>query len=93
MASGVAGAGAAVLVTQAVGGVAATNVQAAIAELDSEKANLASPALTGNPTAPTPSLGDNDTSIATTAFVTAAIDAAPKPVGSVLYLSTYFGGF
>lgn len=32
-------------------------------------APLASPALTGNPTAPTPALGDNDTSIATTAFV------------------------
>jgi hypothetical protein len=35
------------------------------------KAPLASPALTGNPTAPTPSAGDNDTSIATTAFVSA----------------------
>lgn len=34
------------------------------------KAPLASPALTGNPTAPTPTAGDNDTSIATTAFVT-----------------------
>ena len=33
------------------------------------KAPLASPALTGNPTAPTAALGDNDTSIATTAFV------------------------
>lgn len=33
------------------------------------KADLASPAFTGNPTAPTPSAGDNDTSIATTAFV------------------------
>lgn len=33
------------------------------------KAPLASPALTGNPTAPTPSAGDSDTSIATTAFV------------------------
>lgn len=32
-------------------------------------APLASPALTGNPTAPTPSAADNDTSIATTAFV------------------------
>lgn len=32
------------------------------------KATLASPALTGNPTAPTPSQGDNDTSIATTAY-------------------------
>src|SRR4029077_9980797 len=30
---------------------------------------LVSPAFTGNPTAPTPAPGDNDTSIATTAFV------------------------
>jgi predicted nucleic acid-binding protein len=36
---------------------------------------LASPAFTGNPTAPTPSPGDNDLSIATTAFVSAAITA------------------
>lgn len=33
------------------------------------KAPLNSPAFTGNPTAPTPAAGDNDTSIATTAFV------------------------
>jgi hypothetical protein len=39
------------------------------------KAPLESPALTGNPTAPTPTLGDNDTSIATTAFVNAEIAA------------------
>lgn len=32
-------------------------------------APLASPSLTGNPLAPTPALGDNDTSVATTAFV------------------------
>jgi hypothetical protein len=36
-------------------------------------APLASPAFTGNPTAPTPAAGDNDTSIATTAFVQSAI--------------------
>lgn len=36
------------------------------------KAPLASPVFTGNPTAPTPTAGDNDTSIATTAFVQAA---------------------
>lgn len=36
-------------------------------------APLASPALTGNPTAPTPSPGDSDTTIATTGFVAAAI--------------------
>jgi hypothetical protein len=34
-------------------------------------APLASPALTGNPTAPTPTTADNDTSIATTAYVQA----------------------
>ena len=40
------------------------------------KAPLASPAFTGNPTAPTPTTGDNDTSIATTAFVTTAVSTA-----------------
>lgn len=39
------------------------------------KANLASPALTGNPTAPTQTLGNNSTRIATTAFVAAALAA------------------
>lgn len=33
------------------------------------KADLNSPAFTGSPTSPTPSAGDSDTSIATTAFV------------------------
>lgn len=40
------------------------------------KANLASPALTGNPTAPTQSPSDNSTKIATTAYVDAAVAAA-----------------
>lgn len=39
------------------------------------KAPLASPTFTGNPTAPTASPGDNDTTIANTAFVTAAVAA------------------
>jgi predicted nucleic acid-binding Zn-ribbon protein len=39
------------------------------------KANIASPALTGTPTAPTASLGTNTTQIATTAFVKAEVDA------------------
>lgn len=39
-------------------------------------ATLASPALTGNPTAPTQLPGNNSTRLATTAFVTAAIAAA-----------------
>jgi hypothetical protein len=42
----------------------------AISSVDlSGYAPLASPALTGNPTAPTPATADNDTSIATTAYV------------------------
>jgi hypothetical protein len=36
-------------------------------------ATLASPTFTGDPKAPTPTAGDNDTSVATTAFVTTAI--------------------
>jgi Pectate lyase superfamily protein len=36
-------------------------------------APLDSPTFTGNPTAPTPTVGDNDTSIATTAFVNTAM--------------------
>lgn len=45
---------------------------------------IASPIFTGDPQAPTPSPGDNDTSIATTAFVQAAIGAigTPAPVGA-----------
>jgi hypothetical protein len=40
------------------------------------KAPLASPGLTGTPTAPTQSAGDNTTAIATDAFVTTAVNAA-----------------
>lgn len=50
-------------------GLSATEVEGALDELDTEKAPLASPAFTGNPTAPTPAVSDDDTSIATTAFV------------------------
>src|SRR5262249_41681527 len=43
------------------------------AAVNQNYAPLASPVFTGDPQAPTPTAGDNDTSIATTAFVTAAI--------------------
>lgn len=46
------------------------------------KAPLASPALTGTPTAPTPSAGTNNTTLATTAFVAAA-DALRIPFSAV----------
>lgn len=57
---------------------------ATTAAVASTYAPLASPALTGNPTAPTPTAGDNDTSIATTAFVTTAVAS----VGGVTLLGT-----
>lgn len=47
-------------------------------------ATIASPTFTGDPKAPTPSPGDNDTSLATTAFVTAAIAAISFPGASLL---------
>jgi len=42
---------------------------------DTSRAPLASPTFTGDPKAPTPTPGDSDTSIATTAFVAAAVVA------------------
>ncbi|WP_020616156.1 phage tail protein [Paenibacillus daejeonensis] len=42
-------------------------------------ARLASPALTGNPTAPTQAAGNSSTRLATTAFVTTAIGNIPLP--------------
>lgn len=68
-----------------VGGISATNVQAALAELDSEKAsntnlalkaNIESPGFTGAPTAPTASAGTDTTQLATTAFTTNAVNVA-----------------
>lgn len=50
-----------------------TNAQVPVGAVTQYAATLfSSPSLTGNPTAPTPAPGDNDTSIATTAFVQAA---------------------
>jgi len=53
-------------------------------QIDS-KAPIASPTFTGNPTAPTPAQGDNDTSIATTAFVRTEFSpiASPTFTGTV----------
>jgi hypothetical protein len=56
------------------------------------KAPLASPALTGNPTAPTPTAGDNDTSIATTAFVTTAVAGVSGGGSFDLAQQMAFGG-
>jgi hypothetical protein len=51
------------------------------AQIDS-KANIASPALTGAPTAPTATLGTNTTQIATTAFVQSADSGNVKLTGN-----------
>ena len=61
-----------------------------INSLNLNKADLASPNLSGNPTAPTQSTPDNSTRLATTAFVKAAIPAAldAKWKGSDQYVST-----
>ena len=60
----------------------ASSTQTMQAQMD-EKAPLASPALTGTPTAPTPTAGDSSTQIATTAFVGTQV-AASTPAGAVL---------
>ena len=77
------------------GSLVATDVQAAIEELDAEKAGLASPALTGTPTTPTAALGTNTTQIASTAFVKAAldalVDAAPGALDTLNELAAALG--
>ena len=54
----------------------------AIASAISSKSDINSPTFTGTPAAPTASSGTNTTQVATTAFVTAALQAV-YPVGSV----------
>lgn len=56
------------------------------------KANLASPALTGTPTAPTATTGTNTTQIATTAFVQDAISNASLTLASNNTALTQSGG-
>jgi len=49
-------------------------------------APINSPAFTGNPTAPTPAPGDNDTSIATTAFVQDAVTTGAVSDSKLYYM-------
>lgn len=68
------------------GGTGATTAAAALTALGA--ASLAGPAFTGNPTAPTPAIFDNDTSLATTEFVQRALGnfryATPVAVATTL---------
>lgn len=59
----------------------ATSSMATKAEVDA-KANAADAVLTGNPTAPTQTAGNDSTRIATTAFIQAAITALGLKTGS-----------
>jgi microcystin-dependent protein len=76
--------GAALPVTS--GGTGVTTSTGSGANVLGTSPTIASPALTGTPTAPTASVGTNTTQIATTAFVTAGLVAA-YPIGSI-YMST-----
>jgi hypothetical protein len=71
------------------------NYAATITALLALKAPLASPALTGTPTAPTVAGGDNSTKIATTAFVAAAvaalINSAPGALDTLKELADAIG--
>jgi len=87
------------------GNIASTDVQSALAELDTEKADaaattaalaakapLASPALTGTPTAPTAAQGTNTTQVATTAFtraeIAALVNSAPGTLDTLGEIAT-----
>lgn len=59
----------------------------AIASAVASKADTASPTFTGTPAAPTAASGTNTTQLATTAFVTAALQAV-YPVGSIYVNAT-----
>ena len=50
------------------GGISANNVQSALVELDTEKAPLGSPALSGTPTTPLPAVDSSSDQIASTRF-------------------------
>ncbi len=73
--------------TSGAGTLSATdNVLQAIQKLNGNdllKAPLASPALTGTPTAPTVATSDNSTTIATTAFVKSAVASSTAGVSSI----------
>lgn len=65
-----------------------TNIDTAL----SGKAPLASPALTGTPTAPTAASGTNTDQIATTAFVKDAVDNGLAVADAMVYKGTLAGG-
>lgn len=72
------------------GTIPEASVAGLVADL-AAKAALASPAFTGNPTVPTAAPGDNDTTAASTAFVTAAVAAGSGGVSSDSVFAWFMG--
>lgn len=70
----------------ALSGIAESAITGLVSDL-AAKAPLASPALTGSPTAPTQTAGDSTTKLATTAFVTTA-DNLKAPLASPTFTGT-----
>ena len=75
--------------------VANSHQYLSVANAESQFAKLASPALTGTPTAPTPSASDNSTKIATTAYADRAVsnlvDSAPGTLNTLNELAAALG--
>lgn len=75
--------------------VANSHQYLSVANAESQFAKLASPALTGTPTAPTQSAGDNSTKIATTAYADRAVsnlvDSAPGTLNTLNELAAALG--
>ena len=69
-----------------------STIHTAVNTLETGKADLASPALTGTPTAPTASAGTNTTQVATTAFVSTAVGALPASAITSGQVATARGG-
>lgn len=77
--------------TAAVGTSALYARQDHVHPIDTSRAPLASPGLTGTPTAPTAVGTDNSTTIATTAFVKAALPTVPTTVAKVQLTACFAG--
>ena len=63
-------------------------IQPQIDALQTQKADIASPGLTGSPTAPTPTLGNSSTLLATTSFVQSALASVNAQTATVVAIVT-----
>ena len=85
-----AGTGGADEIGKRVAGMSGANVGSLLAELNTAKAPVASPAFTGVPTAPTPETLTNTAQVATTAFVQAVLAQAIFDTGAADMLRSVY---